>query len=376
MNGSESERPARGLPARILGGLRVPAPRSAGTRSVALVTLSQLFVVAFRTKLLLTRMLLRGYIRLGAVMVRFTARSEDALHYRELTVREPDLLIAQRRLQRFVSRILLTKLAIAIVALFATLSYTNPYTPPGFEGYVYEQPRIIGAGGFKGTQIGPANFGISFWRNKVINIDIRPEEHPEQFTALTSDDLAVALHVTAVLSIVRGNIAEVVESDGGEDWYARFIQPHLRSLVDAAVERRSSGDLKHDLSAVETEVRTGLGAYLAGTPFVLRDLAATDIAYPKAVDEAVQRKLAARQLLEEKRTQLEIARADAQIRVVAAQGESDAQRIIGQTLTPMLLQHEEIDAQMKGASSPSRTTVYIPTSPGGIPIIEMPQHEN
>ena len=37
---------------------------------------------------------------------------------------------------------------------------TNPNTPAGFEGYVYENPRFFGHGGFQGVLKGPSNFGF------------------------------------------------------------------------------------------------------------------------------------------------------------------------------------------------------------------------
>lgn len=57
--------------------------------------------------------------------------------------------------------------------------YTNPETPAGNEGYVFESPRMIGKGGFRGVMKGPSNYGMSFWRNEVINVDFRPKTYPE-----------------------------------------------------------------------------------------------------------------------------------------------------------------------------------------------------
>jgi regulator of protease activity HflC (stomatin/prohibitin superfamily) len=309
---------------------------------------------------------------LGATMYRRSANALVVGRENNVTVREPELLVAQRRFQRFVSRVLAAKLGFALIAATLTLSYSNPYTPPGFEGYVFEQPRILGAGGFKGTQIGPANFGISFWRNKIINIDTRPDTHSEAFDALTRDDLAISLHLSAVLWITPGHIVQVVNDYGGKDWYARFIRPRLRSLVQDAVQQRDSYELKIHRREIEDEVRSGLQAYLRDTPFMLRDLSATDLAYPERIARAVQHKLEAQQLLEEKDTQVEIARRDAEINVVEARGQSEAQRLLGATLTPMFLQHEAIGAQAKGASSAAHTTVYVPIGAGGVPLIDNP----
>jgi len=92
--------------------------------------------------------------------------------------------------------------------------------------------------------------------------------------------------------------------------------------------------------------------------------------YPEIVAKAVEKKLAAQQLLSEKETQREIARKDAEIRVEEAKGIAEAQKIINSTLTSNYLQHEAINAQLKMAESPNHTTVYIPVGTNGIPLIK------
>ncbi len=84
----------------------------------------------------------------------------------------------------------------------------------------------------------------------------------------------------------------------------------------------------------------------------------------------MEKKLAAQQLLEEKETQKEIMKKDAEIRIEEARGIAEAQKIINATLTPNYLQHEAIQAQLKMAESPNHTTVYIPVGTNGIPLIE------
>ena len=118
------------------------------------------------------------------------------------------------------------------------------------------------------------------------------------------------------------------------------------------------------------EVNTKLTEYLKGTPFVLVKLVVGNIDYPKVVAKAVEQKLAAQQLLEEKATQKEIAKRDAEIKIEEAKGIAEAQKIINATLTQNYLQHEAIQAQLKMADSPNHTTVYIPSGANGIPLIK------
>ncbi len=268
------------------------------------------------------------------------------------------------------------KLYIAILGplllSLGALGCTNPYTPAGNEGYVYERPRVLGQGGFQGVIAGPGNFGASLLRNEVINIDVRPQTYTEGFKILARDDLNVEFQVHAVLAIEAGHVEEIVLEHGAGDWYVRVVKEPFRTLVRRSVQTYESRDIKAQRPQIAADVEAGLLAYLADTPFQVRSLVVGNIDYPEIVTRAVEQKLASRQLLEEKETQKEIARRDAEIRIEEARGIAEAQRIINATLTPNYLQHEAIGAQREMADAPNHTTVYIPVGTNGLPLVHMP----
>jgi hypothetical protein len=257
----------------------------------------------------------------------------------------------------------------AAVAGLLAVGCSNPYTPPGHEGYVYERPRVIGTGGPQGTVTGPGNFGVSPLRNEIVNVDIRPQTYTEAFQILARDDLNVSFQVHAVIAIEPGNIETVVLRFGSEEWYARVVKEPFRTLVRRSVQARDSREIKMLRAEIAEEVRRGLEERLGDTPFRLRSLVVGNIDYPEVVTNAVEKKLASIQLLEEKATRKEIAMRDAEIRIEEAKGIAEAQRIINETLTPFYLQHEAIGAQLEMASSPNHTTVYIPVGANGLPLV-------
>lgn len=261
-------------------------------------------------------------------------------------------------------------LALAGLVAVSLTACTNPSTPAGEEGYVFEKPRVFGEGGYQGTMIGPANYGMSLWRNQVINIDMRPNTYTETFKILANDDLNISFDFHAVISIESGSVRAVVEQYGGEDWYPRFVRETFRTYVRDIVQQYDSGVLKTNREKIAAEVTALLKAYLEPTPFKLANVVVGNINYPAIVANAVEKKLAAQQLLSEKETQKEIARKDAEIRVEEAKGIAQAQKIINATLTPNYLQHEAINAQLKMAESPNHTTVYIPVGNNGVPLVK------
>ncbi|MCI5138300.1 MAG: hypothetical protein D3922_07765 [Candidatus Electrothrix sp. AR1] len=262
-------------------------------------------------------------------------------------------------------------LAIFAVGFFALLGIfgTNPNTPAGHEGYVYEQPRIFGKGGFRGELKGPSNYGISLWRNEVMNVDFRPKTYPETFKILAKDELNISFRFQSIIKVKPETIRTVVESYAGEAFYERYIKEPLRAMVRKHVQYLKSREIKEKRKEIAAAVAADLQEYLKGTPFILVSSVVGNIDYPPVVTQAVEKKLAAQQLLDEKETQREIAKKDAEIRIEEAKGIAAAQKIINETLTQNYLQHEAIQAQLKMASSPNHTTVYIPSGANGIPLI-------
>lgn len=263
------------------------------------------------------------------------------------------------------------KIIFALLTSTTVVACSNPSTPAGYEGYVYENPRMFGNGGFQGQMQGPSNYGFSFFRNEVINIDIRPTTFKEIFQILAKDDLNVTVGVHAVLSLEKNSVKKVVEEYGGQDSYTRFIQKSFRTFVRSAIQPYTSKEIKQERDVIAKNVITKLRAYLKDSPFKVHSIVVGNIDYPPIVAEAVERKLAAEQLLAEKETQKAIAIRDAEIRIEEAKGIAAAQKIINETLTPNYLQHEAINAQLKMAASPNHTTVYIPSGSNGIPLVGM-----
>ncbi|MCI5141614.1 MAG: hypothetical protein D3909_07775 [Candidatus Electrothrix sp. ATG1] len=264
--------------------------------------------------------------------------------------------------------IALTMLAVGFFA-FLGIFGTNPNTPAGHEGYVYENPRMFGNGGFRGELKGPSNYGISLWRNQVTNVDFRPKTYPENFKILAKDELNISFRFQSIIKVKPGTIRTVVEDYAGEAFYDRYIKEPLRAMVRKNVQSLKSREIKEKRKEIAAAVASDLQAHLQGTPFVLVSSVVGNIDYPPVVTLAVEKKLAAQQLLDEKETQREIAKKDAEIRIEEAKGIAEAQKIINTTLTQNYLQHEAIQAQLKMASSPNHTTVYIPAGANGIPLI-------
>jgi hypothetical protein len=119
---------------------------------------------------------------------------------------------------------------------------------------VYEDPHIFGKGGFRGVVKGPGNYGASLWRNRAINIDIRPNTHVEIFRILAKDDLNVSFKFEAVIKIKPGNAEKMVQDYAGQNWHKRFVKEPFRSFVRNSTQKHTSRELKAQREIIADEM--------------------------------------------------------------------------------------------------------------------------
>ena len=146
----------------------------------------------------------------------------------------------------------------AFLFVFLWIFGTNPNTPAGHEGYVYESPRIFGSGGFRGKLKGPENYGVSLWRNKVINVDFRPKTYGETFKILAKDELNVSFRFQSIIKVKPGASKAVVEDFAGKSFYSRYIKEPLRGMVRKNVQSLKSREIKEKRDEIATAVAAEL----------------------------------------------------------------------------------------------------------------------
>ena len=259
--------------------------------------------------------------------------------------------------------------------------FSNPMVEAGYVGYVYRQPVKLSRteGGFYRTIEGPARLGLRFSQNeyRVIPIDIRYKTYSERFKILAADQLNIEFmaHVRLRAKRDEDSIRKIVEIYGGANWYLNNIKEPVRTAVRKAVQVFKSTEVKENRSHIEAEVLEQLKVFLADKPFEVDTISVGNIDYPDVVENAVERKLAAQQKLEEQRIQKEIAREKAAIKVINAEGQAKAQEIVKQTLTELYIKHQAVKAMEALASSPNKVFIYIPVEDMAVPLVKIVEDE-
>jgi hypothetical protein len=261
--------------------------------------------------------------------------------------------------------------AAALVAGFCVVAYvgcSNHHTPAGHVGYIKSKP-FVGAGEFIGIQSGPTSTGFR-WRLELVNIDVRPRTFSEDMKIPTRNRLEVELKAHARIRLSPARVRELVETYGGENWYANNVRDQYRSAVRDKVQKLDVFDVKNEMRKIGDEVLADMQARYKDTGIEFLSVDVGDIVYPKGVVDSVIAKFVTNEENERKDVELQIAQRQIEIGIAEAQGIADAQRIIRSTLDPIFLQFEALRAIEELANAPNTTFLITPMSKqGGSPII-------
>ncbi len=262
---------------------------------------------------------------------------------------------------------------VCTIAFFAiivnSMGGTNPFTPPGHEGYIYHQPIAIGQRGFVEAQTGPTSPGWR-WRQYVTNIDMRVNTYSETMQIFSADNLEVSFEAHARIRLKEGTVQEIVERYSGDTWYQNNVRRPYRTAVREVVRGYDAFAIKDESEAISDALEARLRSEYEETPFEILSISIGNINYPESVEQRVVANLAAEQRRQRMEVQQQIVAAEAEIREIRARGEAQAQEIEQQTLTPLFVQHEAAElyrtlasegGEGDGRAAEARVVVVLPT---------------
>ena len=283
---------------------------------------------------------------------------------------------------------LLAPVILVIVALFFIApNMTNFRVPAGYAGYIYTVP-IFGKSSFKEVIIGPASTG---WRWRVAGqlVSVTPYTYPETFAgqaaALAKDKLPLDAnsHIVWRLKSEPQEIRRFLESFGGWDSHAapdavaqeaydQYIKEPFRTETRTIIAQYDGLSVNAELTTISRSIKEEVVKRLAGTPFEVLDVVMGSAQPPESVIEAISRKVASHQELEQRAIQLQIAGKNVEIeRAVgeaagartAAQAAEEAKAItaIKAVLSPEYIEYLGMQ-NIKGAERvivPAGSSIFI-----------------
>jgi len=206
----------------------------------------------------------------------------------------------------------------------------------------------------------PAQPGAHFlfpFTQGMIRLPSRTVNREVRLALPSREGLNVAAEVS-ILYRVRPEMAAKIFETAGARYEEDIVIPVFRSAAADVAARFMAKDMHSgERGAIETAVRDHMMRVLEPRGFVIESVLLKSIQLPRDLAQAVEDKLTAEQRSEQMRFVLDRERQEAERRTIEAAGIRDAQQIIGQGLTPLLISFQSIEAFRELARSPNTKIV-------------------
>ncbi len=209
---------------------------------------------------------------------------------------------------------------------------------------------------------------IAPW-NKVYIYEVRRQELKEIMNVLSSNGLDIKLEASVWYKPEAANLGKL-HQEIGEDYLSRILLPTIRSAARSVVGRYTPEQLyssKRD--AIQAEIFDETRKIIKDQYIELDEVLVRDVTLPATIKEAIERKLKQEQESLEYEFRLISAQKEAERQVIEAQGKSDANRILSQSLNDQILKDKGIEATLQLAKSNNSKIIVVGSGDSGLPII-------
>jgi len=185
---------------------------------------------------------------------------------------------------------------------------------------------------------------------RTVNLEVRAPLPSKEGLTVQSD--------VSILYRVEGSYAPKIVEQIGPSYAEVVILPVFRSAVTDVSSRYFAKDMHTGQRAdIERAIREVMMAQLKDRGFVVESVLLKSITLPAGLTRAIEEKLASEQDAQRMQFVLDKERQEAQRRIIEAEGTRDAQKIINEGLTPMLIRFKTIEAFYKLSTSPNAKVI-------------------
>ncbi|MCS3798105.1 prohibitin family protein [Niastella sp. OAS944] len=185
--------------------------------------------------------------------------------------------------------------------------------------------------------------------------------------ALTADGLEVVIDLTVLYRVLPTDAPRIVR-ETGLDFTSKVVRPVTRTKIrDNAVYYEAVALYSSKRDEFQARIFKSIEADFKNRGLVLEQLLVRNITLPAMVKTAIEQKITAEQDAQKMQFVLAKERQEAERKRVEAQGISDYQRIISESLTDRQLQYEQIKALKDLAGSGNAKMVIM--GKGNTPVI-------
>jgi regulator of protease activity HflC (stomatin/prohibitin superfamily) len=193
------------------------------------------------------------------------------------------------------------------------------------------------------------------------------KEGDDAIRVLTSDGLEVVIDLTVLYKVLPSAAPQILR-ETGLDYTDKIVRPLSRTRIrDNAVYYDAVSLYSSKRDEFQNRIFLSITGEFQKRGLLLEQLLVRNITLPQAVKTSIEQKMTAEQDAQKMEYVLQKEQQEAQRKRVEAQGISDYQRIISESLTDRQLQYESIKAQLEIAKSPNAKVIIM--GKGSTPLI-------
>ncbi|MCK4539663.1 SPFH domain-containing protein [Candidatus Parcubacteria bacterium] len=214
---------------------------------------------------------------------------------------------------------------------------------------------------------------------KVTKISIRTEEYTmsiaqgegkrygaDAITSLTKEGLSVDLDMTVLYRIKEEKASDIYRTVGKkEDVDEKIIRPTIRTAIRDVIAQYEAKDIYSEKrEEAADKIAENLKNELGDRGIIIEEVLLRNVALPANLANAIQEKLQAEQEAQKYDFILDKEKKEKERKVIEAEGQRDAQKIINESLSTNYLYYLYIK-DLKDREG----TIYVPTNPStGMPL--------
>jgi regulator of protease activity HflC (stomatin/prohibitin superfamily) len=236
----------------------------------------------------------------------------------------------------------LSRLAIAAVALGATTGCATTVVEPGHRG-LYFAPND---GGLNREVLQPGKYKLGWCflyctPNRIDDFDVTFSTKTEEVQTKSAEGLEMSLRLSVIYRPIVSELYQL-ETEIGPNYYEEVISPEFKSACRGVFARHSYKELQKKNEAIENEVEDEVRRRTAGKHLEIASVTLEQVVYAPEMAETIRKQLVAEQ---EKERQLAMIAAEQQ----KAAAEAERQKQATQTAGAQKMLELQTDAAQKKA---------------------------
>ncbi len=199
----------------------------------------------------------------------------------------------------------------------------------------------------------------------IIKLPVQTQNLEVELVIPSKEGLNIRSEVSILYQLIQRQTPTLLR-EIGTDYERNIILPVFRSAVSDVSARFLAKDMHtSERGVIEVAIRDQMMKLLDGKGIQIESVLLKSIQLPASLARAIEMKLEAEQQAERMKFVLDEERREADRKRIQAEGVRDAQDIISEGLTPMLLQYKSIETFLELAKSPNAKVII---SDGSTPL--------